>query len=231
MALVICGNLTPEQVYAVCERVLPSTPRDSYVEYAPLSEPADICTSLWEGTADVSQPLVEIGLKDLPSADPLEGMRICAANAITMQLLFGASGAFYNQLYESGQIHELSASYQQDRVMAMTEITAICKDPAALHAQICAEIERRQAQYFTPAEFETAKRVVYANNLFNFDSVEDIACSFMQFWQKGGNYLAYSALLSEIGLEEAKQIFCQTVRTDRCAMSVLYPNEKELLNV
>ena len=115
--------------------------------------------------------------------------------------------------------------------MAMTEITAICKDPAALRAQICAEIERRQAQYFTPAEFETAKRVVYANNLFNFDSAEDIACSFMQFWQKGGNYLTYSALLSEIGLEEAKQIFCRTVRTDRCAMSVLYPNEKELLNV
>ena len=79
--------------------------------------------------------------------------------------------------------------------------------------------------YFTREEFETAKRVVYANNLFNFDSTDDSANTFMTFWQNGGDYLSYSACLSKIGYEEAREVLKNTVRTDRCAMSVVYPKE------
>ena len=90
---------------------------------------------------------------------------------------------------------------------------------------MCAEIDKRRESYFTPEEFEIAKRVVYANNLFNFDSTDDIANTFMTFWQNGGDYLSYSSCLSKIGYEEAWEVLRRTVRTDRCAMSVVYPKE------
>ena len=96
----------------------------------------------------------------------------------------------------------------------------------ALKEALCGEIHKRRDTYFTKEEFETAKRVVYANNLFNFDSTDDIANTYMNFWQSDSDYLDYSAILSEIGYEEAWEILRRTVRTDRCAMSVVYPKER-----
>lgn len=228
MVLIICGDVTPEQVNAVCDKVLTTVAPEQTIERVFPEEPAEICTPYMEGFFEISQPIVELGFKDVPADNPTDRMKISAANAITMQLLFGKSGEFYNRLYESGLISDkFGGSYTQERQLAFTEVSAYCNDPEALKIAVCEEIDKRREQYFTEEEFETAKRVVYANNLFNFDSTDDIANTFMSFWQSEGDYLAYSALLSEITYAEAKDIFRRTVRTDRCAMSVVFPKQEK----
>ncbi len=224
MVLIVCGDVTPETVDGICDKVLTEVAPEQTIERVFPDEPAEICAPYAEGFFEISQPIVEIGFKDVPVTDAAERMRIAAANAITMSLLFGKSSEFYNRLYESGLISDkFGGSYMQERMLAFTEISAYCNEPEKLKKEVCAEIDKRHEVYFTKEEFETAKRVVYANNLFNFDSTDDIANTFMTFWQSEGDYLAYSAMLSDITYEEAWEIFRRTVRTDRCAMSVVFP--------
>ncbi|MBQ5791200.1 MAG: insulinase family protein [Clostridia bacterium] len=226
MVLIVCGDVTPQQVNAVCDKMLTKEAPVVNVERVFPEEPEEINMPYAEDFFEISQPMVEIGFKDIPSEDPEERIRISAANAINMQLLFGKSGEFYNRLYESGLISDkFGGAYAQERTAAFTEVSALCNDPHALKDAVCAEIEKRRESYFTPEEFEIAKRVVYANNLFNFDSTDDIANTFMTFWQNGGDYLSYSSCLSKIGYEEAWKVLKDTIRTDRCAMSVVYPKE------
>ena len=224
MVLIVCGDVAPETVDAVCGRILTETAPEQTVERLFPDEPEEIKEPYAEAFFEISQPMVEIGFKDTPVSDANERMRISAANAITFSLLFGKSSEFYNRLYESGLISDkFGGSYMQERTVAFSEISACCNEPEKLKKEVIAEIEKRRKTFFTEQEFETAKRVVYANNLFNFDSTDDIANTFMTFWQSEGDYLAYSAILSDISYDEAWQIFCRTVRTDRCAMSVVYP--------
>lgn len=228
MVLVVCGDVTPEQVDAVCDKVLTQVVPEQTVERVFPAEPEEINEPLKEAWFEIAQPVVMLGFKAVPAETPEECMRVSAANAITTQLLFGRSGEFYNRLYESGLINEkFGGSYGQVRNFAYTEVEAYCNDPQALRRAVCEEIDDRRERYFTPEEFEAAKRVVYANNLFTFNSTDEIANAFMDYRMADGDYFTYSALLPTIGYEEAKEIFRRTIRTDRCAMSVVYPKDQQ----
>lgn len=228
MALVVCGDVTPEQVEVVCDKVLTKVAPEQTVERVFPEEPEEVNRTLAEAWFEVAQPIVEIGFKAVPSETPAEAMRVSAANAITAQLLFGRSGEFYNRLYESGLINEkFGGSYMQMRDCAFTEVAACCNDPKALLDAVCKEIDDRRERYFTPEEFEIARRVVYANNLFTFDSTEEIASAFMDSYLADEDYMTCTALISTISYDEAKEIFLRTIRTDRCSMSVVYPKDQE----
>ncbi len=224
MELVVCGDVTPEQVQAVCDRVLTEVAPARTVERVFPPEPDTVRTERVDAWMEVAQNLVEIGFKARPQTDPVRAMRVSAANEITVQLLFGRSGEFYNRLYERGLVTDrFGANYGQVRNFAYTEIDAVSDRPDELLREVCAEVDRRRDTYFPVEDFEIARREAYANNLYSFDSTDETANSFMDFLMNGVDYLRYSELLPTVGYEEAWDIFRETVRTDRCAMSVVHP--------
>ncbi len=228
MALFVCGNITPEQVDAVCDRVLSTRTEEQTVERETVAEPETVCKALVEDTFAVSQPIAEIGFKDTPAASVDERLRVAAANAVTCTLLFSRSGELYNRLYESGLINDkFGGGYLQEGDAAFTDVTAYCNDPHALEKALCAELDKRHEIYFTEQEFQTAKRVVFANSLFRLDSVEGTAEAFLQAWIRGYACFDYTDVLASLTLGEAKDIFRRTIRTDRRAMSVLYPRKEK----
>lgn len=230
MALVICGDVTPEEVDALCDRILPSTPDTSHVERMYFSEPEEVCCALTEDSFSVTEPQVEIGLKEQPAATAKQGMQRSVAATVNLLLLFGRSGTFFNRLYEGGLINDrFGAGYTQERGTAFVGISAVCSEPFALQNALCEEIERRKREYYTREEFNAAKRVAYANNLFTFDSAEELAAASMNWMLKEGEFLTYSAMLSELTFEEAMEGLRQSFCTDRLAMSVLYPKRKNIV--
>ncbi len=230
LALVVCGDVTPEQVDAVCERVLPVHTDRQTVWRKPIKEPEEVCTPLIEDTFAISKPIAEIGFKDTPAASAADRMKVAAANAVTCTLLFSLSGDLYNRLYESGLINnDFGGGYLQEGNAAFTEVIAYCDDPNALEQAVCEELDKRRQIYFTEEEFQNAKRVVFANNLFRLDSVESTAEAFLQAWIRGYDCFDYTKYLTELTRDEAWEIFKRTIRTDRRAMSVLYPKKETSL--
>lgn len=228
MALFVCGDVTPEQVDSVCDRVLTACTGEQAVLRKTVHEPEEVRTPLIEDTFAISQPIAEIGFKDVPAASAAERMKTAAANAVTCTLLFSRSGNLYNRLYENGLINDkFGGGYLQEGDAAFTDVIAYCNDPKALEQALCGELDKRRETYFTEEEFQTAKRVVFANNLFRLDSVESTAEAFLQAWVRGYNCFDYTGYLTELTRNEAWDIFRRTVRTDRRAMSVLYPKDEK----
>ncbi len=228
MKLVVCGDVVPEQVQAVCDRVLTTVAPVRTVERIFPPEPDEVHKPRVDAWMEVAQNLVEIGFKARAQEDSERTMRVSAANEITVQLLFGRAGEFYNRLYENGLVTDrFGASYGQVRNFAYTELETVSDRPEDLFREVCAEVEKRRETYFPVEDFEIARREAYANNLYSFDSTDETANAFMEFLLNGGDYLRYSELLPTIGYEEARDIFRETVRTDRCAMSVVHPKAEQ----
>lgn len=224
MCLVVCGDIVPEQIDKICSDVLP----DSSPEIIPMriypDEPVTVKQKRTETSLDIGQPILEIGFKDVPPASPSEEMRISAANAINAELLFSQSGNFFNRLYNDGLISsKFGGAYVLEKNTAFWSVNAICADPDALIAEVRAELESRKKNYFTEKEFETAKRVVYANGVFPFDSTEETANICMNYWIAESDYLDHATVLSKITFDEARQILQNTLRLENMSVSIVYP--------
>lgn len=223
MALCVCGNVTPEQVEAVCDKILQQA-EDIKINRSFPDEPEHINQHRITQELEVAQPLFCIGIKDTITASSEEAIRKAAVTEILLQLLFGKSSDFYNRHYESGLINrKFSASYEQSSRYAFTEISGSCENPDDVKQAVCDEITRRKAEFFTEEEFKRAKRVVYAGNLYTFDSTEQIATGFLSFAFEGSDILDYPDVISKVTYEEAKNTLLSSFDINKCVLSIVFP--------
>ena len=100
MVLAVSGNVTPEQVLRVADRMLRPGP-DRRVERAPFSEPREAVSSRVEDRMPVAAPLFYLGYKvPMPSES---GVRCSTPEetvsaAVLAELLGGRSSALYARL-------------------------------------------------------------------------------------------------------------------------------------
>ncbi len=230
MALCVCGDVTPEQVEEICDKVLEPAENIKIERFFP-EEPPHINNERITLELEVAQPLFCIGIKDKPASSPEDSMKKNAANEIILQLLFGKSGDFFNRHYASGLINsKFSSSYEHARAYAFVEISGSCEEPDKVRQAVCEEIIRRRSEFFSPEEFERAKRVVYARNLHNFDSTEDIATDFLSFVFSGTDMLDYPSAISDVSYQEARNIFMSSYDTEKCVLSIVFPKKNTTQN-
>lgn len=226
MALVVCGDVELQTVIDVADAVLPDRP-PRRVTLRPTSEPDGIAAARINRCMEVGQPLFAIGIKEKPASDGREAMLREAAHEILQQLLFGSSGDFYTRCYESGLIgSRFSFNYSYSRSFAFVEISGAAGDPQALFDEICREISYRKQNFFEKEDFERIRRAVYADNLFDFESTDSIANSFLTYIFEGGDMLDYAGLLADIDYDTVKDIFMQSYDTNKAVLSTVIP-EKE----
>jgi predicted Zn-dependent peptidase len=225
MALCVCGDVTPEQVEAVCDKVLVPA-ADISISRMVVEEPEHINKERVTLELEVAQPLFNIGIKDVPAETPEKAMRKSAVNEILLQLLFGKSSDFYNRHNESGLINsKFSASFEQERQFAFVEISGSCENPDGVKQAVCEEITLRKEEFFTREEFERTKKAVYANFLFNFDSTEEIATDFLSFIFADNDMLDYPAAISSVTYEEAKETLISSYDISKCVLSIIFPKK------
>lgn len=225
MALCVCGDVTPEQVEAICDKVLVNA-ENIDIQRTVEEEPEHINTKRITLELEVAQPLFNIGIKLKPVQNSGEFLKNEAVNEILLQLLFGRSSDFYNVNYESGLINgKFSASFEQALSYAYSEISGSCEDPDGVMKAVCEEINKRKENFFTKEEFESAKRVVYANNLHNFDSTEDIATDFLSFVFAGCDILDYPEAISDVTYDDVKNTLLSDYDTEKCVLSIVIPKK------
>lgn len=225
MALCVCGDVTPEQVDAVCDKILTASEEIKIERIFP-EEPSEINCERVTLELEVAQPIFNIGIKDFPAPTPEAAAKKDAVNEILLQLLFGKSSDFYNRHYESGLINnKFSASFEQERNYAHIEISGSCDFPDDVKKAVCEEIILRKEEFFTEEEFERAKRVVYASNLYSFDSTEEIATDFLSFVFSGNDILEYPAVISAVTYEETKNQLLSSYDITKCVISIIFPKK------
>ncbi len=223
MILCVCGDVDENEVFAIVEKAVQSG--TGLPKRVITTEPEEPVVRSTERKMDVARPLFGIGIKH-SAPNKTDTVRAELENEIILQMIFGKSGSFYNNCYETGLLGDRFASaYTGERNAAFVMISGSSKEPETVYKKLIDEINRRRENFGTEEEFERAKKVCYSSALDTFNSTEDIANAFLSFSFDGGNLYDYIEQLREADYESTKKRFLKEYKTENTTFSVIIPKE------
>lgn len=227
MALVVCGNVSADEILAIADRELPHEAPVPIVRCLP-EEPETVFRSRFSVDMPVAKPIFQIGFKDrghLGGAQ--ERQRREAIMSILNEMLFSRSGELFNSLFESGKISPgFSYGYSMADTFSFNSLSGEADDPELVFAEIMAYLEKKQREGLDEAVFARCRRVMCAEYVKDFDSTEEIANSLLGYVFDEGEMFAYGDLLKGVTLEDAERLLAEVFRPDRVCMSVIIPQEQ-----
>lgn len=221
MVLCISGNADPDEILKVLDEELKEAPAFNSKSIMP-EEPAELNMKFKKDQLEVSMPLYEIAYKVDPSG--VKDIRDYIAMELAFSIMFDKSSEFWNKCFAEGIFNSLNANFQTVRDnTAFAEISGVSADPEAVLDAVKEEIDRRRESGFTDEEFESAKKVLYADGVTIFESTDSIANSFINYYFEGTDLLTYPEQIASVDKEKAEKLFKQLISNDRCCLSVIEP--------
>ena len=224
MALVVCGDVTPEQVMFIVEHHIPDgvVPRET--ERAAFCEPKEVYLKKYEAYMPIAKPIFTIGVKDVVFADAKQRMERDAAMQVLCEMLFSRSGKLYNDLFESGKISpELSYGYSISDRFAFLTIGGEADDPMSVLKEVQNHIYEKQKSGLSVKDFERCKRVMLSEYIKDFDSTEEIAHNMMEFIFDDSDIFDCYEALEKVALEDVEQLLQSAFDESLFCISVIYP--------
>ncbi len=209
MALIVCGDVTPDGVMEVAERELADWRGGAAPAFAGASEPPFAATPRTLVHGQVAKPIFTIGIKDVAvPASSAERTRRDAAMDILCEMLFSDTGELYNRLVDEGKISpEFSAGYVQTRDVGFLRISGESDDPDAVLAAVHEFLAKTGEQGLSRELFEHCKRIEFAEYIKGFDSTEEIADNLVAFLFDDAELFAYADVIQSITFEEVECLF------------------------
>ncbi len=226
MALVVCGNITPEAVVAGADRVLPATKvQKEEVRRIYPTEPASVRRTRVEKKMQVAKPIFNIGVKDnvLPK-EPAERLRRDLCVTLLNEILFSQSGPFYATLFEQGLIsHSFSHGYSSSERFAFNCISGESDNPEAVYDFLMDYLDGVKKTGLSTEDFERCRRVMYADEIRAYDSTDEIANRLLSFVFDGSELFDVPTVLASITKEELEELLHTIYQPQYFAMSVVRP--------
>ena len=232
MALVVCGDVTPEQVMFIVEQHIPHSFVSIETKRRYEHEPKEVFKKVHESYMPVAKPIFIIGIKDFEIGDAQQRMAREAAMQILCEMLFSRSGRLYNELFESDMISpELSYGYSISERYAFVNIGGEANEPMEVLARIRKYIAEKQKQGLSYDEFERCKRVILAEYIKDFDSTEEIANNMIDFIFDGGDIFDCFEELQKVTFESVEHLLQTAFDEEFFSISIIRPNgQKEGIN-
>ncbi|MBQ8358269.1 MAG: insulinase family protein [Clostridia bacterium] len=228
MALVVCGDVTVEQILSVADAHLPKSGIKPVAEESTLQEPDGVAHSRVVTCGQVAKPIFSIGVKDVNiPADPLERARRDAGMAILSEMLFSESGELYNRLFDSRLISpEFSADFAITKGFGFLQISGEADDPDAVLSQILAYIGEQKKNGLSREDFERCRRVEFAEYIKGFDSPEEIANTLLAFVFDDAELFAYADILRGMEFSYIESLFNEFFKPCRFTLSIVKPQKE-----
>lgn len=222
MALVICGDVDALAVLDMVDKALPKKEKTEAPILPVLSYDSAVNTAYIEKVMPVSQTVLEIGIKDKqPSDNVKDRLERDVAMTILNEILFSRAGKLYNKLFENGIINEsYSYGYSITRDAAFSSIYAESDNPELVLSEIKSHIATVKQEGLNEKDFIRCKRVMMAEFIRDFDSVDDIANSLLNFVFEGSDIFEYRKIIEKVSFNDV--IACLDSFDDKCfALSVI----------
>ena len=190
MAIVVAGDFNPDEIFDNIKSKLKDSKKVMKAKKIEEIEPEEINTEKIEDKMDISTPMFIIGFKD--KNDGKERVKRHLAIEILLELAVGSSSELYKELYEKGLIYsEFSTSYEFSRNFAHCLIQGQAKDLDTVIAKITEKIDKMIEEGINEEEFERIRRKIYGLYVRDFDSVQNVATTFITNYFKDINPFEY----------------------------------------
>ncbi len=233
MALFVIGDLNPDQVARQVEDNIAGRNYQALgeiVRFFP-EEPAEINRKCSEQELVVSEPIMFLGFKD-PVVDKLQGrdlMRREILMELILDIIFGSSEQFYNDLYRDNLIDEnFGAEYTAEINYGYTMIGGETRDPEKLCERIMNEISEIRNTGIRAEQYERHRRKILGGYIRRFNSLEFIANNFLAYHFRGTELFELPSILHEIKLEDAVNLLEENLNPALHTVSLIKPPEEEV---
>lgn len=229
MVLTVCGDITPEEVLAVADRVLPSRVEPRSINRVYPKEDEEIAKPYTELHMAVATPLFAFGVKDLTEFESArEKIRYGILAEMLCRCYFSRSSAYYNALYDEGLVTKtIDYSFDMLSTCSYFMISAESEKPNVVFERTKHLLQNISENLPCKSDFLRIQRVMYANYIRSFDSTETIAFSLTESFLQGGDLFSVGDIISSVTYEEFAEFACNFFKEKDFSLSVIYPSMKE----
>jgi len=190
-------------------------------------EPSQVKEKFIEEKMHTSSPLFTIGFKDINLGQKGEEMIIKNAHTnIVLEILFGSSSRFYNELYEEGLINSSFGSfYTGNPTYGYSVISGESKDPKLAFDKIVQLIKRPVDQILKKDDFHRLKNKTIGEFLMALNSMDFIAGNFIELYFDDLLIIDYLDLMEKIQYDEVIERFENHITEDNLSLSIINPLE------
>lgn len=229
MMLIVCGNVTLDEVWDIANARLPKAPGVKPARVKLPQEPAEVCTQHATVRGNVAKPIFSIGIKDsCPTGNPREMVLRDVTMDLLNEMLFSDTGELYNSLYDRNLISPVfGASYSRTRGFGHFHLSGEADDPELVFDEILRYLERVAREGLCREEFERARRILFADYIKAFDSTEEIAETLLSFAIEGADIFQYPEIVQGADFDMAQQIVRELFVKERIVLSVVRPLDEQ----
>ncbi|OZV12434.1 peptidase M16 [Tissierella sp. P1] len=226
MVIFIVGDLSFDEII----KVIDESERKDYKEVEKINrvfpeEPKEVREKFIEESMMTSSPLFYIGFKD--TNNELEGEKRVRKDFITnfiLDMLFGSSSVFYNDMYEEGLIDSsFGAYYTGKKSYGHSMIVGESKDPKEVYNRIMLFFEKEITSILLEEDFNRIKKKSMGEFLMGLNSVEFIANTFISLYFDDFLLIDYLDILESIEYKDIVERFNNHFTKDNSVLSIINP--------
>ena len=223
MALSVVGNVTVDEVLAVCDKYLAKTEKAEVESVFP-SEPYEIKESYVKQTFPVAVPLFNLGFK--MEFEKLFTDKELAHFDILMFMLASSTSPLYRELMDKGLINS-TFSYELFEGGGYRSLifSGESREPEKAAEIIRKYIDKVKAEGLDVEEFRNAKKATYGDAVSSLNSVDTVANMLEDIYFKGGNIFEYYDAVSQADSGFAEELL-KKLDTKNSALSVVKGEEE-----
>ncbi len=227
MMLVLVGDIDMNEVLNRLDKRMSGGKNLGEIDRPEISEPRERVREFVEQRLVVSQPMFNVGFKDItPFTSGEELARREVATEIILDALFGKSSEFYMKLYNDGLIDSsFSAETELEKRYGFSLIGGESKDPTAVYSAIKERIERARAEGIDKNDIERTKKVMKASGIKMFNYIEGMGNAYIRMLMKGINPLEYNRIIDSLSYEDIMERLRAHFDTENCVLSTILPAE------
>lgn len=223
MCLAVVGNVTPEQVLEVCDRMLEKA-QPLEIERSFEDEPREIVDHYCEYHLAMSMPVFSFGYKEDCKQLTQDIRKIIEVN-ILLEILAGDTSALYNDLFEKGLINtsfskEYFIGYGYEAVTFDGEST----NPQAVADEIKKAVKSLKENGIDDEAFESARRSLYGREIMEYNDIDSIANGFANAYFSGYSIFDSLDIYKSVTKADIENRLADMMKEEYSALSVVKSN-------
>lgn len=225
MALSIAGNITADEVLAVCDECLRPC-EDKGLETVFPDEPEEIVQPEIYETQEVGTPIFHIGYKCRPCSGE-ERLRRSMAGSVASSLLTDASSDMFRKLLTEGTINSSFGAevFSGDNFFSVI-FSGESAHPERVRESLIDEIDRLIKCGVSEKDFQRIRKSTYGMMIRELNNVEAVANLMINSHMEDVSPFDAINVLSEMKCSDVMEFIRSELRSDRLVMSVIEGTEK-----
>ncbi len=225
MVLCVTGDIEPDKVLAVCDRMLKKAD-PVFVERIFPAEPESVVISYIEDRLSVAIPVFQFGYKQPVKNAGCTELDLAAVEVL-LEILASDSSPLFRKLLDAGLISDASFSYEyfEGKGYASVFFSGESVEPKKAAEMIHAEAEKLKVNGIAEEDFVRAKKACYGEAVKMLDDAGVISNLMISLAFRNREIFTYMEAFQKLTKEDVEQKLHDIFVRERSALSVVLPLE------